>query len=390
MPRLTYEMREARIIAWLKEEGEAVKPGDDLLEVETDKATVTVQAEVAGALQRILFQAGEVAPIGAVLALVGTADETAESVTISASGTSSPPAAGQQAVSEKPSNAMTEWPSGQEPGKRVVASPIAKRLAQQYGLDLSTLRGTGPGGRIVEADIEGELARRQPATSPEFVDFELTRLQKVSGERLAQCQRDVPQFALEVQVDMGRAADLRARSDRDCGYRPSFTSIIGRAVALALVDQPELNSAFVEGKRRQFSAIDLGFALALPAGLIVPVVRQANSLHLKELDSRLRELTARAGAGELRAEDWRDGTFTISNLGMYGVDAFQSIINPPQAAILSVGRVRETVCAREGMICIKPTVTLRLTLDHRILDGVAGARFLALVRTLVENADTLT
>jgi len=387
MPRLTYEMREAHVIAWLKSEGEMVELGDDLFEVETDKAAVTVQAEAAGLLRGIRFQAGQVAPVGELLAYIAEAGEETPPLDAAAAVALGPEAASPRLAAAVPTGGGVDGSLGRDAGERVLVSPIAKRLARQHGIDLSTIRGTGPGGRIREADIEGELAHRAQAAEPHYSDLELSRLQRVTGERLSACQREVPQFVLELQVDMGAAAALRGRCEGEQGYRPSYTSIIARAVALALTEHPHLNSAFVDGKRRVFSRVNLGIAVALPEGLVVPVIRDADKLALTPLDERLRELTRRAGAGELCAEDLADGTFTISNLGVYGVDAFQAIVNPPQAAILAVGRIRDVVAARDGMISVRPAATLRLTIDHRVADGVEGARLLGRIRGLLESAE---
>jgi pyruvate dehydrogenase E2 component (dihydrolipoamide acetyltransferase) len=278
------------------------------------------------------------------------------------------------------------------PAERAIASPIAKRLAKQYGVDLAAVKGSGPGGRILEADVEraAQKLTDSAGAEPAYQDVELSRLQKVTAERLSEAQRSVPQFVLEVEVDVTSAASLRERQAAADGFRPSYTTIVARAVAVALREHPEVNASYYEGKRRLYSRVNLGVAVAVPEGLIVPVLARADELPLKALDQQLRALVERTRAGNLRPEEAGDGTFTVSNLGMFAVDAFQAVINPPQAGILAVGRIRDAVVAKDGMIGIRPVVTLRLTIDHRILDGATAARFLGRVKELLEEATLLT
>lgn len=366
-----------------------MRPGDGLLEVETDKAAVTVEAGATGILRAIAYGEGEVAPIGEVLAYITPPGEDLGNTPRAAPRMD--PAVAPAAVESPLDTAGASTATLPPPATRVLATPIARRLAQQHGIDLSRVEGTGPGGRIVEADIIRERERPAAPASEEidYRDEELTRLERITGERLSEAQHSVPQFVLEADVDMAALAALRARLKAEQAYCPSFTALIGRAVALALREHPAVNSAYVDGKRRLFTRVNLGIATAIPNGLMVPVIREADRLSLAEMDSRVRGLAPRAQEGTLRVDEIVDGTFTLSNLGMYGVDAFQAIINPPQAAILAVGRVREAVVAKEGLIGVRPVATMRLTIDHRVLDGAVAAQFLARVRTILEVADAL-
>lgn len=380
MPRLTYEMREGVILSWLKEEGDEVQEGEPLFEVETDKAIVTVEAMASGILCGIRAQAGHTVPIGEIIAFIGAPGEKV-------------PDLGPilvEAVAKEP-----EWaPAGPQIAHRevetrhILATPIARRIAREHGLDLSTVEGSGSGGKIVETDVLRELERRKvgwPGAEPPHKIVDLSRLRKTTGERLTKSQQSVPHFVLEADVNVRAVERFRKQCRDRNGQEMSFTSIIVKAVAIALQEYPEINASFSDGRIKIFDQINIGVAMAVSDGLIVPVIHRANEKTVREVDQHLKTLRERAKEGTFRPEDIAGGTFTISNLGMYGIDAFQAIINPPEAAILAVGRIRDIPVGIDGQIVLCPTMNMRLSIDHRVLDGAMAAPFLVRVRELLEE-----
>lgn len=380
MPRLTYEMREGVILSWLKEEGEEVEEGEPLFEVETDKAIVTVEAPASGILRGIRAQAGQTVPIGEVIAFIAAPGEKV-------------PDLGPilvEAVEKEPERA----PAGPQIAhrkvetRRILATPIARRIAREHGLDLSTVEGSGSGGKIVEADVLRELEHRKvgwPGAEPPHKIIDLSRLRKTTGERLTKSQQSVPHFVLEVDVNMRAAERFRKQCRDRNGQEMSFTSIIVKAVAIALQEYPQINTSFSDGRIKTFDQINIGVAMAVSDGLIVPVIHRANEKSVRETDQHLKVLRERAKEGSFRPEDVAGGTFTISNLGMYGIDAFQAIINPPEAAILAVGRIRDIPVGIDGQIVLSPIMNMRLSIDHRVLDGAMAAPFLVRVKALLEK-----
>ena len=383
MPRLTYEMREGVILRWLKEEGEEVQDGEPLFEVETDKAIVTVEAPASGILCGIRAQAGQSVPIGEVVAFIAAPGEKVPDLgPISV-----------ELVEREPEMAPVSPGIAHRKAetRRILATPLARRTARQHGIDLSTIEGSGSGGRIVEADVLRELQRRREtglaAVEPPHRLIDLSRLRKTTGERLAESQRSVPHFVLEVNADMRAADRLRKQYKERNGQEVSYTSIVVKAVAMALEEYSEINASFSEGRTKIFDEVNIGVAMAISDGLIVPVVHRANHRTLREIDERLTALRERAQEGTFRSEDLAGGTFTISNLGMYGIDAFQAMINPPEAAILAVGRIRDIPVGIDGQIVLCPTMNMRLSIDHRVLDGAMAAPFLARVKELLEKCE---
>jgi len=394
LPKLGLTMDEGRIVAWHKREGERVAAGEILFEVETDKATMEVESPAAGVLRRILFAADAVAPVATVIALIAdTADEplpadlaspASRPPLLAAQGPSLaapppkpsqrdgvPPASGRHPIARGPSATEPLAPAETD---RVRSSPAARKRAQELGVDIAHISGSGPGGRVTLEDIEAAAPsgeKREP----------LTRMRRAIAQRMTRSVREQPQFSISRDVDMSAANDARSRAGA------SYTDAIVAACARALRDHPRLRAHVEDDALVTSQAIHVGIAVALDDGLLVPVLRDADRKDLAALARDRQELERAAHAGKLRAEALTGGVFTVSNLGTLGVDRFTAIINPPEAAILAVGRVSERVVAREGAPAVRPIATLTLSVDHRVADGATAARFLADVADRLERGD---
>lgn len=384
MPRLTYEMETGVVVRWLKSEGDTVEASEPLFEVETDKAIIVVEATASGILVGIRAEAGQAVAVGQAIAFILAPGEALPDL---------PPLALQAAEGDRTTTLGYEsallpvTAASPEPGPRP-ATPIAKRIAREHRLDLSAISGSGPSGRITEADVLREIERRtatQVEGEPGYRLVRLSRMRHLTGERLSEAQARIPCFVLEVGIDMQAAAALRKASDPH-GHQVSYTTILVKAVAMALVEHPQVNACFYEGQLKVWDRINIGVAMAAADGLLVPVIRRANEKTLREIDHALQELRRVAKQGALQAQDLAGSTFTVSNLGMYGIDAFQAFINPPQAAILATGRIRELAVGINGGIVLRPQMNARLTVDHRALDGATAALFLTRLKELVEQA----
>ncbi|MBN1285027.1 MAG: 2-oxo acid dehydrogenase subunit E2 [Anaerolineae bacterium] len=363
LPKLTHDMQTGAFVQWYKREGDAVKRGDALYAVETDKATVDVEAEAGGVLTGVLARPGDEIAIGQVLAYLAAPGETIET---------------------------TGRVPGPGAGGRVVATPLARRVAREAGVDLRQVRGSGPHGRIVRADV---LRVRRVQTTPAVgaadapgadSDYEVvarSRVQAQTAARLTRMWQESPLYILDLDADMTEAIRWREKT----GRARSFTTLLVKVAAAALENVPQVNSLWIDGELRRHRAVNVGVAIATPSGVIVPVIHDANQLTAQQIQARLAELRERAGAGRLMPSDLGGGTFTVTNLGMYGVDAFAAVINPPQVAILACGRIVETPVARHREVVIRPLLRLRLTVDHRALDGAEAAPFLVAVKDLLEN-----
>lgn len=371
MPRLSDSMEEGTIVRWLKHDGDRVSEGEPLAEVETDKATVTFDADAEGTL-RILVREGETVPIGKLIAQIGEAAAPVEAE----------PAA--VAPAERPANG------------RPKASPLARRLARESGVDLSQLSGSGPGGRIVKADVTAAAdvtpaapKTPQPARGNKgaVTIHQPSRIQTQIAQRMAESKATIPDFTLRADVDMDHAAAIRAQLQSD--PVPTYNDMVVRACAIALREHPRANGAYRDGAFELYERINVGIAVATQDSLIVPTVVDADRKSLIEIAREARRLAARVRSAQITPAELSGGTFTVSNLGMYGVSSFQAIINPPQAAILAVGEVREAPVARDGQIVAGRRMTIALTCDHRILYGAPAAEFLARVRQLLEQPANL-
>ena len=368
MPRLSDSMQEGTIARWLVAAGDPVRPGDALLEVETDKATVTYESEHEGTILVLAAAEGQSVAVGAVIAAVGAPGET-------------------------PVRGVGEVAAAASP-TRVKASPLARRVAARLGVDLAAVAGTGPQGRVIRADVEHHAGGNHQATGGSTVR-KLSRLQQTIARRMAQSRSTVPDFELRRELDMSAVVDLRAQLreiEREQlrelgGPLPSYNDFIVRACALALREFPRVNGSYRDGSFETYEHINIGIAVAAEDALVVPTIFDADRKSLAEIAACSRELAEKVRAGSVSPAELGDGTFTVSNLGMYGIDSFSAVINPPQAAILAVGALKpRPVVADDGVTLVaRPTLHVSLACDHRILDGADGARFLDRVARLLAS-----
>ena len=410
LPRLGQGMESGTIVKWLKSEGEPVKKREPLYELDTDKVTQEVEAEAEGVLLKIVVAEGEV-DVGSTIGVIGKEGETWEPPAESGNG-------GAPQSAEKPAEApdrepervegraaaaeqAAEQPATEQPATstgaadgRVKASPLARRIAREKGLDLGQIRGTGPDGRIIAEDVEqAQAAPAATAAAPALAaagepeTIELTSTRKTIARRLTEAWQ-APVFQLQVSADMTAALAVRealvARL-REGETKPTVNDLLTKLVAAALVRHPAVNAHFTGDSIVRFPAAHVGIAVAAPNGLIVPVIRDADRRTIAEIAAVRADLVGRARDGKLRREDLADGTFTISNLGMFGIDRFTAVLNPPQAAILAVGQVRDEPTAVDGEVVVRPLAHLTLTCDHRAIDGADGAQFLQTLTQLLEQ-----
>jgi pyruvate dehydrogenase E2 component (dihydrolipoamide acetyltransferase) len=390
LPKLGLTMDEGRLVAWHKREGETVAKGEVLFEVETDKATLEVEAPTAGVVRRILVPADTSVPVATVIALIAdTADEPLPDVAPAGMPAGTPavtPAGmtpGLLLASRSPSPAGA--PSSPDGSDRVRSSPAARKRAQELGVDINIVRGTGPGGRVGLEDVQA-AASSPPASSggsqstPSGEKREpLARMRRAVAEAMTRSVREAPQFSISRDVDMTAANAKRKAAG------VSYTDVIVAAAATALRAHPRLRSRFDGDAVIESDRTDIGIAIALDAGLIVPVLRDADHKDLATLRDEREALETAAHSGHLRADAFGGATLTVSNLGTFGVDRFTAIVNPPEAAILAVGRVAERVIAANGAPTVRPVVSLTLSIDHRVADGADAARFLADVARHLET-----
>ena len=391
LPRLGQGMESGTIVKWLKAEGEQVAKGDPLYELDTDKVTQEVEAEAAGVLLKIAVSSGEV-EVGRTIGMIGA---EGEEVSIAETAAAAEPA---EKAEEKPAPSNGSGPAAPAApvadGGRVKASPLARRMARERGIDLTGIGGTGPDGRIVAEDVEGAAAAPTAATvraaeqqSGEVEVVQLTSTRKTIARRLTEAWQ-APVFQLTTSVDMTRSLELRERLVerlQEGETKPTVGDLLTKVCAAALRRHPAVNAHFVGDAIHRFPWAHVGIAVAAPGGLVVPVIRDADRKSIAEIAAARADLVERARNGKLQRADLEDGTFTISNLGPFGVEQFIAVLNPPQAAILAVGSTEEKVVARNGQIVIAPTMTITITCDHRAIDGADGAEFLRTVKELLEE-----
>ena len=383
LPRLGQGMESGTIVKWLKAEGDAVAKGEPLYELDTDKVTQEVEAEASGVLLKIAIRAGEV-EVGHTIAFIGAEGEEVAAAAPAPAATPEPAKAEEApAAQPEPQREVAASSNG-----RIKASPLARRIARERGIELSSLRGTGPDGRIVAEDVE----RSQPGTpsaSPvpvgEVESVPLSSIRKTIARRLTAAWQ-APVFQLTVSADMTRANALVAKArELNPDVRITVTDVLTKVAAQALMRHRDVNVQYTEDALLRFPTANIGIAVAAPQGLVVPVVRAAERLTLAQIAQARTDLVSRARDGKLRAEDLDGGTFTISNLGMFAVDEFVAVLNPPQASILAVGATREQVVPRDGELHVLPLMTMTLTCDHRAVDGATGAEFLNTIKTFLED-----
>jgi len=427
MPKGSDTMTEGKVLKWLKKEGDAISTGDTVVEIETDKVNMEVEAMGSGVLRKILVGVDKVVPVGELLAVIGKADEDIAAL-LKSDGASKAGAGSQESGVSTHASATAQGASaapGLQPpvpspapavGGRLLASPLAKRMAKEMGLEIAEITGTGPNGRIIRQDVErraalapvpraaaggavgvptparapAPLMPRRPApapTGPEFSDEPLSSMRKIIATRLVQSKAPVPHFYLVIEVNMQRAKELRESANLlDPELKLSYNDIILKACAAALRQNPEVNASFQGDSIRYHHRIHLGMAVATDAGgLITPVLRNADTKSLEEISRESKELVARARTRKLLPEEYAGSTFSISNLGMMGIDEFSAVINPPEGAILAVGAVAEKAVVVDGRVEAGLTCRLTLSCDHRVVDGATGAKFLQSLKQILEN-----
>ncbi|MBN8466853.1 pyruvate dehydrogenase complex dihydrolipoamide acetyltransferase [Corallococcus exiguus] len=416
MPSLSPTMTEGKIVKWLKKEGDKVSSGDAIAEVETDKSNLEVEAYDDGTLARITVQAGDMAKVGAPIAFL-----TPKGAKAGASA----PAAAPKAPSQAPAAAAPSAPAGgqvvplrREPqapasgggaGGRLRASPLAKRMAQERGLDISQVRGTGPLGRVVKRDVEQALGQglaKAPAqapaakkagaqpevrafgTRPEPQAVPMSSMRKVIGQRMSEVKPGVPHFYLTVEVEMDAAVKIREEA-KALDLKVSVNDIIVKAAAIALRRSPKMNVSLQGDQVLHFGTVDVGIAVAIEDGLITPIIRDADLKGLQAISAESRDMAERARKRSLKPAEYTGGSLTVSNLGMYGIDQFIAVINPPQSAIIAVGAVAEKAVVRDGQLAVRKMMTVTLSGDHRVIDGATGAEYLRELKGLLEHPSRL-
>ena len=436
MPALSPTMTEGNVASWLKSEGDEVAAGDILCEIETDKATMEVEATDEGTLGRIVVPAGtEGVAVNAVIGLILEDGEDAsalDGVETAAPAAAAPAAAPAEpavefapAASAAPApqatapvapspggNGATPPAPAREPGARIFASPLARRMAKQAGLALEAIAGTGPNGRIVKADIEAAIAAAAaapavavaapapaaapapvaPAAPAAYQDAPASTMRKVIAQRLQEAKREVPHFYLTVECAVDALLETRAQlNERSDAYNLSVNDFVIRAAALALRKVPAANASWVDGALRQYESADISVAVAIEDGLVTPIVRNADGKGLAEISAEVKELAGRARAKPmaLAPEEYQGGTFSVSNLGMYGIKEFAAIINPPQSMILAVGTAEQRPVVKDGALAIATMMSCTLSVDHRVVDGALGATFLQAFKGLIEDPLTM-
>jgi len=437
MEALSPTMEEGRLVKWLKNEGDQVKNGETLAEVETDKAIMELVARADGVLRKRLLPENEAAPVGQLIAVIASPDENIDALVSgagaapSSGGAAPPPAevvakgnetAGASSVprtaaqaqgeastppQEKVTSAPPAAPGPRAPapaqpangnGGRTRSSPLARRMASDSGLDLQAVQGSGPGGRIIKRDVEaavaaGPAARPAAQAAPAFQaagpdsrDVPLTQIRKTIARRLSESIGPIPTFYLTAEFDMERVAEMRtAMAAIGDEYKVSFNDIVLKAVATALAQHPEVNAHWLGDKIRYFSRVHLGMAVAIEDGLITPVVFDADRKRMSEISREAKELAKRARERKLKPEEYTGSTFSVSNLGMFGIDQFTAIINPPEVGILAIGALEEKPIVVDGQVTTRKRMRVTMSCDHRVVDGALGARFLQTLRRLIEN-----
>ena len=446
MPKLSDTMEEGVLSAWLVDEGDAVSAGDILAQVETDKATMDLEAFDEGTLLKKVIDEGDAVPIGQLIAVIGEAgedisdlldgedgDDSAaaeadapeadEDEPVEATETPEPSADAEEVVDEPSGDGQLRErtpepvPAGTDAeGRRIKASPLARRIAQEHGVELAQIEGSGPEGRIVRKDVEARIEEgestpareeraREPATQPTaeaptyelpedeapYASEDISQMRKTIARRLAQSKYSSPHFYLTVDIDVEKAVDLREDlnelAEEQGRAKISFNDLITKACALSLKNHPYVNASYLpeEGEIRKYNRVHMGIAVAIDEGLITPVVRDADRKGLTEIARETRELAERARNRDLEPEEFEGATFTTSNLGMFGIEEFTAIINPPNSAILAIGEIRDTPVVDDGEVVPGKRMKVTLSCDHRVVDGATGAKFLDSVRSYLEE-----
>lgn len=424
MEALSPTMEEGQLVRWLKSEGDEVSNGDVLAEIETDKATMELVARGAGVLRKVFLDEGGTAAVGSVIGVIADADEDISGVEGAsggggASGDAEKDDEGEKQVAEAggassgeadEASEEAEAPTAEKPAGspaasgettartssgRVKASPVARRLADEAGIDIERVQGSGPGGRVVKRDVEEakEKGVAAPAggpahAGPEYEDVPISQMRKAIAKRLVQSIGPVPTFYLTIDVDMGRVMEARksinAMLESD-GKKVSINDLVLKATAGALARHPECNAQWHDGFIRRYNAVHIGVAVAIDDGLITPIVRNAHLKGVAAISEEVRELAGRAREKKLQPDEYTGATFSVSNLGMFGIHEFTAIINPPEAGILAVGGIEETPVVVDGEVVIRPRMKVTMSCDHRVIDGAQGSRYLQTLKAMLEE-----
>jgi pyruvate dehydrogenase E2 component (dihydrolipoamide acetyltransferase) len=393
LPRLGQGMEAGTITKWLKSPGDKVEKGEPLFEIDTDKVTQEVESDYAGVLLKITLESGE-APVGQTIAYIGKEGEQVAEAAAPGPAPASEAAPAPEPDSAKPNQIRESRPeSAPSPGSnggRIKASPLARRIARERGIDLSSLSGTGPEGRIVAEDVErGEAAKPAAAAAVPTGEVEsvpLTNIRKTIARRLGESIGPIPTFYLTAEFDLSRVMEMRkAMAELGDQFKVSVNDVLLKATAVALSQHPEVNAHWLGDKIRYHNRVHLGMAVATDDGLIVPVIWDADRKRMSEISREAKELAKRARERKLRPEEFTGSTFSVSNLGMFGIDQFTAIINPPEAGILAIGTSEEKLVVVNGEAVVRNRVRVTMSCDHRIIDGAVGAKFLQTLRRLIEN-----
>jgi pyruvate dehydrogenase E2 component (dihydrolipoamide acetyltransferase) len=426
MPKLSPTMEEGQISRWLKKEGDKVSMGEPLAEIDTDKATMEMQALGDGVLRKILINEGQSAPLGQLIAVIGEPNEDIASLVSEAPAKKepepkqekeqpkeepAPPPQAKAAAAASTAQAPATVDNGRQPqaastdSARLIVSPLAARMAAEAGIDLRSLQGSGPGGRIIKKDVEAAISQPKvaPATAPAFPravepghfqqaaasgyrDEPASEIRKTIAKRLVTSLGPVPHFFLTTEIEMDRAAEMRRGINvLDPDLKLSINDVIIKVTAAALMKHPEVNASFQEKFVRYYEHADIGVAVAIEDGLITPVVRAADQKSLSQIAAEVRELAERARSRKLKPEEYTGASFSISNLGMFGIDEFTAVINPPEGAILAVGAMAPKPVVRDNEIVVRQMMRVTMSCDHRVIDGATGAQFLQTFKKILEN-----
>ena len=409
MEALSPTMEEGRLVKWTKHEGDAVKSGDTLAEVETDKAVMELVARADGQLLKVLVPEGTTVPVGNIVAWIGKAGEKVDGAGSGEQGAATPKPAPSAAAPappapKPPAPAVVTAPApaplaAPADATRVKASPLAKRIAKDVGVDLKLVQGSGPGGRVIKRDVEAGAtqarsaipAPRSPLPAPSGVPYEdvpLTQIRKTIAKRLAASIGPIPHFFLTTEIDMERAAEAREALNKQLGEeggKISFNDIIIKAVALALVQHRACNAWFQDDHIRYWNEVHVGMAVAIEDGLITPVIRNADQKSLREIGAESRELAGRARNRRLKPEEYTGATFSVSNLGMFDIEHFTAVINPPEAGIVAIGSIVPQAVPEGDRVVVRRRMRITMSCDHRVIDGATGAAYLKTLKQMLEN-----
>jgi pyruvate dehydrogenase E2 component (dihydrolipoamide acetyltransferase) len=397
MPKLSDTMEEGVILKWLRKEGEKVKQGEILAEIESDKADMELEAYDSGVLRKIVVPEGGKAPIGGLIAIIAEPDEDIASLLVGTPTPTAPKGPSTQAPPVSESKVAAAIPSAQPTDGKTKASPLARRLAGENRIDISRVHGTGPQGRVIKRDLEGMISEggQSSAAPPKAIvpgtaeDVDLSPIRRTIAKRMAESKATAPHFYETIEIDMDPAMTFRDQINAVTDLKLSFTDIIIKATATALMKNPQINATYLGDKMRQYHYAHIGVAVAMEEGLVTPILRNCEQKKLDQINRELRDLADRARLRKLKPEEYSGATFTISNLGMFGVEQFAAIVNPPEGAILATGTIVEKPVVKNGQIVIGHTMKATLSSDHRIIDGAVAARFLQDLKKILENPASL-